>query len=111
MGETFCCLELLYTYTYVYMHVLTNIPQFMLVHIGFFVQNCIPSAPRDLQPRLTVRRSLYLMHTSMMLSLELSPSSSRKRKHTTHSDDVRATVVRLRDSGASWKRVVELSGV
>jgi transposase len=46
-----------------------------------------------------------------MLALEPSSPPSRKRKYSTHSDDVRASVVRARESGLSWPRVAELSGV
>jgi len=46
-----------------------------------------------------------------MQSLEQITPSRHKRKQINHSDDARAAVVQLRDSGASWSDVVSLSGV
>ena len=37
--------------------------------------------------------------------------ASPKRKYNEHSDDLRACIVRLRDSHMSWKRVATLAGV
>ena len=71
----------------------------------------MPCAARGLNRAAELCRSRSLTHTLVMLSLEHSSPPSRKRKQCTHSDDVRATVVRLRESGLSWLRVAELSGV
>jgi DNA-binding transcriptional MerR regulator len=46
-----------------------------------------------------------------MQSLEQQPATSRKRKHTEHSDELRACIVRWRDAGMSWSQIQALSGV
>jgi DNA-binding transcriptional MerR regulator len=46
-----------------------------------------------------------------MQSLEQQPATSRKRKHTEQSDELRECIVRWRDAGMSWAQIIALSGL